>query len=537
MGKKVCYTLFLTVCLLLAVSVSAFAAEVPVVELPEIAPAVLHTENEPTLSLFSGAMEWDEDSTCYRDQLVEYCKAQQAAAQEAENQLAASEGREPEQITLDENLVYIYDDLVKAFKADNLDTETEQGYWLTPELGGAKVFEIADYIEYGIEAWSTELINAVSTWFNEYVTQFWLVADAFAKDHPEYFWIRGDVGFCTLKDQWIYLEGDEALEDGEGRIYPNQYVVKLVCGFSALPGCGDRASRDALQKSIDVVVANLMEQTEELPDAQKIAYWDNWLAQNNTYNTEAAKQSAANRYYPTTENSFPWSVVSAFLPVDQPVCEGYAKAMQLLCKKVTVKVGNMQIADPIPCVQITGIACGDLEKDPQVWEPHMWTAIKLEGSWYFCDPTWDDPVNLEDGTDWNYSFRDYLLRDCPNSHQASSEKLGVPKLSKTPYFAIENEETVADGWIVTDENVLTGFEAGSGAMMIVLYDENGKMLDLGFCEKSIQWGENEWLYLAPTFEAADLAQATRIVRINVGDMTAWSPLQMLKAIRQPVPAE
>jgi len=167
----------------------------------------------------------------------------------------------------------------------------------------------------------------------------------------------------------------------------------------------------------------------------------------------------------------------------------------------------------------------------------MWTAIKLEGSWYFCDPTWDDPVNLEDGTDWNYSFRDYLLRDCPNSHQASSEKLGVPKLSKTPYFAIENEETVADGWIVTDENVLTGFEAGSGAMMIVLYDENGKMLDLGFCEKSIQWGENEWLYLAPTFEAADLAQATRIVRINVGDMTAWSPLQMLKAIRQPVPAE
>ena len=75
MGKKVCYTLFLTVCLLLAVSVSAFAAEVPVVALPEIAPAVLHTESEPTLSLFGGVTEWQEGSTCYRDQLYIYCES------------------------------------------------------------------------------------------------------------------------------------------------------------------------------------------------------------------------------------------------------------------------------------------------------------------------------------------------------------------------------------------------------------------------------------------------------------------------------
>ena len=128
MGKKICYTLFLTICLLLAVSVSAFAAEVPVVTLSEIAPAVLHTESEPAFSLFSEPLAWGEDSTCYRDQLIEYCKAQQAAAQEKENQLAASAGREPELITLDENLVYIYDDLVEIFKEDNLNTETDLGY-------------------------------------------------------------------------------------------------------------------------------------------------------------------------------------------------------------------------------------------------------------------------------------------------------------------------------------------------------------------------------------------------------------------------
>ena len=58
------------------------------------------------------------------------------------------------------------------------------------------------------------------------------------------------------------------------------------------------------------------------------------------------------------------------------VCEGYSKAYQLLMHdagiECTVVTGN---------VRATGVA-------------HMWNAAKLDGEWYFFDPTWGD-INFE----------------------------------------------------------------------------------------------------------------------------------------------
>ena len=61
-------------------------------------------------------------------------------------------------------------------------------------------------------------------------------------------------------------------------------------------------------------------------------------------------------------------------------CTGYSKALKLL----------LDIAGMDSC-----IVTGDATEDGTDLN-HMWLAVSLQGAWYFCDPTWDDPVS-DDG--------------------------------------------------------------------------------------------------------------------------------------------
>ena len=63
-------------------------------------------------------------------------------------------------------------------------------------------------------------------------------------------------------------------------------------------------------------------------------------------------------------------------------CSGYARAFKLLLEKAGIE-----------SVLIHGTATDYDGKAVQ----HMWNAVKIDGSWYFTDITWNDPVS-DDGT-------------------------------------------------------------------------------------------------------------------------------------------
>lgn len=52
------------------------------------------------------------------------------------------------------------------------------------------------------------------------------------------------------------------------------------------------------------------------------------------------------------------------------VCDGYSKAYYMLCRAAGITVSR-----------VLGTAGGS----------HAWNAVKLDGKWYYVDPTWDDP--------------------------------------------------------------------------------------------------------------------------------------------------
>lgn len=63
------------------------------------------------------------------------------------------------------------------------------------------------------------------------------------------------------------------------------------------------------------------------------------------------------------------------------VCEGYAYLTKLVCDMAG-----------IPCCVLRGVA----ETIDGKEEGHMWNAVRLDGSWYHTDVTWDDPVSERD---------------------------------------------------------------------------------------------------------------------------------------------
>lgn len=77
------------------------------------------------------------------------------------------------------------------------------------------------------------------------------------------------------------------------------------------------------------------------------------------------------------------------------MCEGYAKAMQILCTKAGIK-----------CIPVAGKAY-----DGGAVQPHLWNKVMIDGEWTNVDLTWDDPVT-DAGED--YIRYDYLASLTPS---------------------------------------------------------------------------------------------------------------------------
>lgn len=100
-------------------------------------------------------------------------------------------------------------------------------------------------------------------------------------------------------------------------------------------------------------------------------FWQEWLLHDRLidrcrYDKAAAESQAPDREYPHSFTAY------GALVEEKAVCEGYARAFQLLCRRVG-----------IPCTTVNGI-------DTATNTAHMWNLVTLGGESYHVDVTWDD---------------------------------------------------------------------------------------------------------------------------------------------------
>jgi hypothetical protein len=314
---------------------------------------------------------------------------------------------------------------------------------------------------------------------------------AFTYDHPEYYWIRTSIYYGISKS----YGGGKSSSTG---YYETSASAYLSIYYDVVPECvGSNNTLISYQSQIDTAVMAIMANVgENWSDVEKLAYFDNWLAANNAYNSSAAADKNALK-----TNSSPWSILGGLLSSESPVCEGYAKSFQYLCREVG-----------IPCVTVSS-------------DDHMWNAVRLDGRWYYVDCTWDDPV-VKSGTtttSHDYSNRDYFLvtsfgeSDSQGSHTINMSKNGfvTPTVSGTGYFT---------NWSLSN-TTFTGSESidSTGSCWIALYNSSGQLLSCKPCT-SFVWsatGNQTTMYLAPDFTADELANAAYAKRFCFDNQ--WTP--------------
>lgn len=209
-------------------------------------------------------------------------------------------------------------------------------------------------------------------------------------EHPEYFWLSGNATF-----NGVYSD----------RFSGCDIQMETICDLSQVP-----AMRERLEKEVEQIVSSANASCSN--DYEKAKYVHDYLVQRCSYDEETYDN------YMNGDRSVSLSHTAYGCLCNRlAVCEGYAKAYQLVMNRMEIECGF-----------ITGTA-GSYTVGRG---PHAWNYVKLEDGYYLVDVTWDDPNSSNaDDISWDYfciSSVDMLKDHMPDTNQY------IPAIDGTKYL-------------------------------------------------------------------------------------------------------
>ncbi|MCI8515069.1 MAG: hypothetical protein HFI93_10675 [Lachnospiraceae bacterium] len=319
----------------------------------------------------------------------------------------------------EEEFRLLYDRLAEGSDGDGTDDFLIEDAAFEPDKNGKMTVTVPVItVEFPLER-KEDAAKESKEVFDRYTPYVSAVYSAFDRDYPEVFW---------MGNAWNYgYSGEYSGSEAEG--YTGRIHISLF--LSRTEKYPDEAAIRAAIEKRDSDIAEIMAGKTGDSDYETICYFNDTLTKRNQYNTAVSGGAV-------TADPDCWECVSALAGQageNGPVCEGYARAFQVLCKKA-------------------GIACTLVDGNAQSGTgsgPHMWNYVKLDGEWYGADVTWNDPVgNPAGGAVSGLENREWLLvgeektdgsgRDFLTTHPVENRIssngvafLNGPVLSKTNY--------------------------------------------------------------------------------------------------------
>lgn len=167
--------------------------------------------------------------------------------------------------------------------------------------------------------------------------QIRMAITAFKNDHPQVFWLANVYSKAYSEDETVV------------RLY--SYVSETEC----------REMVAQLNTAVQEVLSELPSDLSEFD--REVALFDA-IAGRCVYDTKAANDASLWKAY---------TIYGLFVD-GTAVCEGYARAMQLLLRYADMEV-------QLVYGQAGGVA-------------HMWNLVRVDGDWYHLDPTWNDEESV-----------------------------------------------------------------------------------------------------------------------------------------------
>ena len=179
--------------------------------------------------------------------------------------------------------------------------------------------------------------------------------DAFTYDYPEVFWMRGS-GFSysisATKQNGKYT----------GIISEFTMMPSLVEGYNT----NITDNMNNFLENADAAAAQIAAETNGKSLYEKVKAIHDYVCKKAVYDAQ--------------NNLRVHSAGPMFIGDGHVVCEGYAKAMLILCRKLGIE-----------CACIGGFA---RNSSASSGEAHMWNYVKMDNdTWYLVDATWDDQLS------------------------------------------------------------------------------------------------------------------------------------------------
>ena len=179
--------------------------------------------------------------------------------------------------------------------------------------------------------------------------------DAFTYDYPEVFWMRGS-GYSYS------ISATEQNGKYTGIISEFTMMPSLVEGYNT----NITDNMNNFLKNADAAAAQIAADTNGKSLYEKVKAIHDYVCEKAVYDAQ--------------NNLRVHSAGPMFIGDGHVVCEGYAKAMLILCRKLG-----------IDCACIGGFA---RNSSASSGEAHMWNYVKMDNdTWYLVDATWDDQLS------------------------------------------------------------------------------------------------------------------------------------------------
>ena len=232
---------------------------------------------------------------------------------------------------------------------------------------------------------------------------FSYILEFYRNDNPQVFWIKDDVSYSYVN---------------------NGSFVTIELKFKN-DGNELAAQKSELDAKIEEILAKA---PKDGSDYAKEMFVNDYLVNNCRYDDEAAAVHKSNKILGNEQD------VYGALVEGKAVCEGYARAFQLLCQRLNVD-----------CSVIEGYA-NEKHGDKSERSAHIWNCVRLDGDWYHTDVTWNDNTDddLANVATSKYYFFNITDKDILKDHEISplyGEEIGdsdfynefIPKCTAVKY--------------------------------------------------------------------------------------------------------
>jgi hypothetical protein len=235
--------------------------------------------------------------------------------------------------------------------------------------------------------------------------------------HPEFAYIDGD-----SIEFWKYKLDGEVKNTCIKISYPEGYTVDELKEM--------RENICSLEKT--AIVQNVLSSDDY---TKALSIYD-YICNNLTYDLSTADMDFRNIYYAVTTN--------------HAVCDGYAGMMVYMLHSVD-----------IPAFYVYGMGI-----TPSGEESHAWVCAKLDGEWYFFDPTWGDKTEEDNGYSYiDYSYFAATTEDIDTTHVADANIIvDVPWCT-----SVEDNYFYRSGLVVSNDDDIENLLNTSNIPGIILF--------------------------------------------------------------------